>query len=285
MEEESSRASLPAQDAPEDDMRKAFVINRPLLKPLKPKPVVSEFEIKVQNMGGVIPKIEDIEISESLDEMYRIRKHYLIMTDAGKPVYTRYGDEMNIAPFIATVSAILPKIQSYFWDNTKDARDNHNRVHSISSQNFKIHLLKKGSLIYICMVSNYDRCSIGGYFIDDLPMLPSFEATQKHIIEEELRPTNVKEPQEYILLQLEYLHLQLMSVVTQGTLKQLVLRPNLDLKGNLIGLERTMDMMCEVTHRSPCAFLQCYSPLRLPFAARKVFNRAVSCTKRPSKIA
>ena len=151
-------------------------------------------------MGGIIPKIDDIEISESLDELYRIRKHYLVLTDAGKPVYTRYGDEMNIAPFIATISAILPKIQSYFWDNTIDARNNENQVHSISSTHFKVHLLKKGSLIHICMVSNYDRCSIGGYFLDDLAMMPSFEQKIKHIIEEELRPANVREPQEYIRL-------------------------------------------------------------------------------------
>lgn len=64
----------------------------------------------MHNIGGIIPKIDDIEISESLDELYRIRKHYLVLTDAGKPVYTRYGDEMNLAPFIATISAILPKI-------------------------------------------------------------------------------------------------------------------------------------------------------------------------------
>jgi hypothetical protein len=68
-------------------------------------------------MGGIAPKIDDIEISDSLDELYRIRKHFLILTDAGKPVYTRYGDEMLLAPFFATFSAIIPKIQSYFWDN------------------------------------------------------------------------------------------------------------------------------------------------------------------------
>jgi hypothetical protein len=78
------------------------------------------------NLGGIVPKIEDIEISESLDELYRIRKHYIVLTDAGKPVYTRYGDEMNLAPFIATVSAILPKIQSYFWESSRDARENEN---------------------------------------------------------------------------------------------------------------------------------------------------------------
>jgi hypothetical protein len=63
--------------------------------------------------------------------MYRIRKHYMILTDAGKPVYTRYGDEMNLSPFIATISAILPKLQSYFWDNKIDARENDNQVKTI----------------------------------------------------------------------------------------------------------------------------------------------------------
>ena len=77
-------------------------------------------------MGGIIPKIEIIEISESLDEFHRIRKHYIVLTDAGKPVYTRYGDEINLAPFIATISAILPKIQSYFWRSEVDARKNEN---------------------------------------------------------------------------------------------------------------------------------------------------------------
>ena len=31
--------------------------------------------------------------------MYKIRKHYLIFTDAGKPIYSRYGDENILAPF------------------------------------------------------------------------------------------------------------------------------------------------------------------------------------------
>ena len=65
----------------------------------------------------------DIEINENLDEFYQIRKHYLIFTEAGKPVFTRYGDEMNLAPFFATMSAIIPKLQSYFWNNTQHAKD------------------------------------------------------------------------------------------------------------------------------------------------------------------
>jgi hypothetical protein len=42
---------------------------------------------------NLYPELKDIEISEELTEFYTIRKHFLIFTEAGKPVYTRYGDE------------------------------------------------------------------------------------------------------------------------------------------------------------------------------------------------
>ena len=97
----------------------------------KQKPKISQFEQEIISIGGLAPKIDDIEIGENLDEFYRIRKHYLILTDAGKPVYTRYGDEMMLAPFIATLSAVIPKILNYFWDNKLDARSNTNRISTI----------------------------------------------------------------------------------------------------------------------------------------------------------
>jgi len=54
--------------------------------------------------------------------MYLIRKHYFIMTDAGKPIYSRYGDEQTLAPFFATFAAVIPKIQNYFWNENQDVR-------------------------------------------------------------------------------------------------------------------------------------------------------------------
>lgn len=59
---------------------------------------------------NIYPELNDIEIDEELTEFYKIRKHYLIFTEAGKPVFTRYGEEMTLAPFFATMSAIIPKI-------------------------------------------------------------------------------------------------------------------------------------------------------------------------------
>ena len=36
------------------------------------------------------------------------------MTDAGKPVYSRYGDEEILSPFFATISSVIHKVQSFF---------------------------------------------------------------------------------------------------------------------------------------------------------------------------
>jgi vacuolar fusion protein MON1 len=116
--------------------------------------------------------MEDIEIGEQLSEMYLIRKHYLIFTDAGKPIYSRYGDENNLAPFFATLSAVIPKIQNYFWANEDDVRTNSNRLHCITSGQFKIHFIKKGTLYYICLINQHKKCSMGTYFIDELATMP-----------------------------------------------------------------------------------------------------------------
>jgi len=78
----------------------------------------------------------------------------LIFTEAGKPVYTRYGDEMVLAPFFATLSAIIPKITNYFVENQHAARDQQNRIKWINTHNFEIAVLKKGNFFYICLSNN-----------------------------------------------------------------------------------------------------------------------------------
>ena len=54
--------------------------------------------------------MQEIDIQDSMEEFYKIRKHFLIVSEAGKPIYSRFGAEMNLAPFFATMSAVIPKI-------------------------------------------------------------------------------------------------------------------------------------------------------------------------------
>ena len=139
---------------------------------------------------NLYPSIKDIDIGEELEEFYKIRKHFLIFTEAGKPVYTRYGDEMVIAPFFATLSAIIPKVQSLFWNNSKNAKDNQNKVQWIESQKFSCAILKKGNFFYICFDNFVEE-----KFMDD-PVKKSNNKIHK-----------IKESSSFIKKQLEYLHL------------------------------------------------------------------------------
>ena len=88
-----------------------------------------------------------------MEEFYQVRKHFMIFSEAGKPIYSRYGDEMTLAPFFATMSAVMPKIESYFWDPTKHASQNKNELHQLFADGFLVHFLRKGNLIYICLVN------------------------------------------------------------------------------------------------------------------------------------
>lgn len=64
-----------------------------------------------------------------------------------------------------------------------------------------------------------------------------------------------KESASYVRLQLEYLHLQFISLVTSNVNEQLAKKPNLDVKSSIAGLERTIDMMCDISYKSPSVFL------------------------------
>ncbi len=177
---------------------------------------ISSIEDKVRRMLNITPEMEaffgkenlypsikDIEISEEMTEFYLIKRHYLIFTEAGKPVYTRYGDEQVLAPYFASMSAIIPKIQSFFWDNERNARENVNRMRWIEAENFQCAVLKKGNFFYICMINSRD----GVEYLDEPPLTK--------ISKKVLKRSNIKPTSTFIRKQLEYLHLQFVSLMTQ----------------------------------------------------------------------
>jgi hypothetical protein len=65
-----------------------------------------------------------------------------VFTDAGKPIYSRHGDDNALGPFLATLSAIIPKIESYFAQTG-------NTLRFVYSEKFMVALMKRGSLIYV----------------------------------------------------------------------------------------------------------------------------------------
>jgi len=65
-----------------------------------------------------IKKHVDLEVGS--DEYRKRKRHVFIMTEAGRPVYVRYGDETEASSFIATMGAILEKYRIYFFADGKN---------------------------------------------------------------------------------------------------------------------------------------------------------------------
>jgi len=61
--------------------------------------------------GTLIPSIQpDIDVSIINTPM----SNFFIFTSAGKPIYSRYGDEFDLSPVFATFSALIPKLLSFY---------------------------------------------------------------------------------------------------------------------------------------------------------------------------
>ena len=64
--------------------------------------------------------IRNEEEENALDDFFAAERHYLILTNAGKPVYSMVGDIYGLAPIFATLYAIVSKAQTYkFIENAQ----------------------------------------------------------------------------------------------------------------------------------------------------------------------
>lgn len=103
----------------------------------------------------IYPKTQDkdaIEISEgNMNQFNDYQKHFIIMTEAGTVIYSRFGDEKVLSKVFAGVLSMVKKIQTFFSQVAPGEQSN--RVRWITSGRFSCAILKKGSLIYLCLVN------------------------------------------------------------------------------------------------------------------------------------
>ena len=88
-----------------------------------------------------------------LEEFFTKKRHFLIMSDGGKPVYSRYGDPIENNSIFATLSAMITKFT--IFNNSDSNKEN---LNIISNNKNKIVFLKKGQLIFIAL-SKKDDCT------------------------------------------------------------------------------------------------------------------------------
>ena len=89
------------------------------------------------------------------EEFFIKKRHYLIMSDGGKPVYSRYGDPIENNSIFATLSAMITKF-TIFNSNESDKEF----LNVITNEKNKIAFLKKGQLIFIALSKKNDCTSL-----------------------------------------------------------------------------------------------------------------------------
>jgi len=65
-----------------------------------------------------IPEITLRNKNYSREEFFKQSKHFFIMCDGGKPIYSRYGDYLEHCGIFATYSAITTKLTIFNSDDT-----------------------------------------------------------------------------------------------------------------------------------------------------------------------
>ena len=90
-----------------------------------------------------------------LKDFFTKNRHFLIMSEGGKPVYSRYGDCIENNSIFATLSAMITKYTVFNSD--KSIKEN---LNIITNNKNKIVFLKKGQLIFIVITKKDDCISL-----------------------------------------------------------------------------------------------------------------------------
>ncbi len=95
------------------------------------------------------PEDPDIEKRRAF---YSHKCHFFIFTTAGKPIFTRYGDEYSVASLCASYAAIIPKLQCMYSDQVGGSTaEGTNPIRYIKTKDMLIVFMLRKNLVYLCI--------------------------------------------------------------------------------------------------------------------------------------
>ncbi|KAK9169244.1 hypothetical protein Syun_001384 [Stephania yunnanensis] len=103
-------------------------------------------EVDDVSIDGVVPGVDSINAVPDSDEdddsisWRKRKKHFLVLSNSGRPIYSRYGDELKLAGFSATLQAIIA-----FVENGGD------RVKFVRAGKHQVVFLVKGPIYLVCI--------------------------------------------------------------------------------------------------------------------------------------
>jgi len=137
-----------------DDIKILSLEKEGLMKITIHKDIISEKERANKLTQKMVEKTRRNERMK-FEECFTKNRQYLIMTDGGKPVYSRYGDPIENNSIFATLSAMITKY-TIFNSNDSDKE----MLNVITNNKNKIVFLKKGQLIFIALSKKNDCTSL-----------------------------------------------------------------------------------------------------------------------------
>ena len=103
-----------------------------------------------------LPPIYSLDRYENVSEkdFYKKKRQVFILTEAGKPVYSRYGNEVNLGNLTAAWSVIIHKMSRHRGGNNPE-----NKMHCITTNVNRTFFLKKNFLFFIMVTTKRsDSC-------------------------------------------------------------------------------------------------------------------------------
>ncbi|KAH3763023.1 DUF254 family protein [Pelomyxa schiedti] len=157
------------------------------------------------------------------------RKHVFVLSDNGKPIYTRYGDELRLVPFFGSLMGFVSFVES-FQDQL--------RYFTAGDQLYVF--TKKGPLIYVIISKTGEGVPV-------------------------------------LLVHLEYVHSQIVAILTFAGIKKLFAKRNTaDLRGLLPDRNRHLDKLIHEINNDPAFVLKAMRPMPLHRDFRSKINQAMA---------
>ena len=79
----------------------------------------------------------------SQKDFYKKKRQLFVLTEAGKPVYSRYGNESNLSTVMATFSVIIHKMTKHRGNGIK------NKIHCIHTNVNRVFFMHKNQLFFV----------------------------------------------------------------------------------------------------------------------------------------
>lgn len=179
---------------------------------------------------------------QSMDspEFSHHKRHVFIFTPAGKPLYSRFGEEIKLSSLFASLSAILRKFEMFFTSETKPSQ-----LKIIVKNNCKIVLLFRENLCFICATKNLGDSN---YLLQNM---------------------------------LDFLNVQVISLITNTVNKKLGSKENYDPRGLLGGTNASLGNCIKNGLKSPCVFLNSFMSLPMGNSHRNAIQTIMKDNRHP----